>query len=114
MPKCHIPSCLGHSGEQTAEAACTRCGGPRWTLLVPTDYLCLRCRAVLAGRPAMDPLQQPPSPAQHAARAAAGVRLTASRTVLPSIPSGAEAPQIHKTAPHPSPATVAGEPRRTT
>lgn len=114
MAKCHIPSCLGHSGEQTAEAACTRCGGPRWTLLVPTDYLCLRCRGVLAGRPAMDPLQQPPSQAQQAARAVAGARLTASRPALPPIPSGAEAPQTSADPTTPSPATVVGELRRTT
>jgi hypothetical protein len=44
------------------EAPCTRCGGTRWipaTLPTAHAYTCQRCRAVLAGRPAADPLIAP-------------------------------------------------------
>jgi hypothetical protein len=63
--QCHVPNCLGHSDERTAAVFCSRCQGPRWTLVKPAsapdplDYVCIRCRAVLAGRPAADPLPTP-------------------------------------------------------
>lgn len=61
-------------GERMAypSAVCQRCSQERWPdpgYMEP--YTCQRCRAVLAGRPADDPLG---SPAQQAARKAAGAR----------------------------------------
>ncbi len=35
--KCHIPSCLGHADERTAEATCTQCQGHRWVLVKPAS-----------------------------------------------------------------------------
>ena len=70
-------------------AICTRCGGERWPDAVPEGpYTCQRCRAVLAGRPADDPLG---SPAQQAARKAAGERgrQRFARGKFPSGPGGA-------------------------
>ena len=81
-PRCHIASCLGHADERTAEVACSRCQGQRWTLVRPatapdpTDYVCIRCKAVLAGRNASDPVG---SQAQQDARAQAGERLRERR-----------------------------------
>lgn len=60
--KCHLPSCLAHPDERTAEVRCTRCERQLWTLIRPatapdpTGYLCQRCRAALAGRNVIDPL----------------------------------------------------------
>jgi len=77
-PRCHIPSCLGHADERTAEVACARCAGQRWILVRPasapdpTDFVCIRCKAVLAGRNASDSVG---SQAQQDARAQAGERL---------------------------------------
>jgi hypothetical protein len=64
MPTCHVPSCLGHADERSAEATCSRCEGQRWVLVsqpgpVPTDYTCIRCRAALAGRSVIDPAPKP-------------------------------------------------------
>ena len=74
-PRCHIPSCLGHADERTAEVACARCQGQRWILVRPatapdpTDYRCLRCVRVLSGYPnVIDPLRTPASPEANAAR----------------------------------------------
>jgi DNA-directed RNA polymerase subunit RPC12/RpoP len=59
---CGVSNCLGHADERTAEVVCTRCRGRRWVLVKPasapdpTDYTCRRCRAVLAGTNASDPL----------------------------------------------------------
>jgi DNA-directed RNA polymerase subunit RPC12/RpoP len=66
MPRCHIPSCLGHADERPAEVACTRCQGRRWVLVSqaspdPTGYTCIRCRAALAGRSVIDPAGKPRS-----------------------------------------------------
>ena len=64
-PRCHIPSCLGHADERTAEVACARCACQRWILVRPatapdpTDYICIRCKAVLAGKNASDSLVTP-------------------------------------------------------
>jgi hypothetical protein len=81
-PRCHIPSCLGHADERTAEVACARCAGQRWILVRPatapdpTDYVRIRCKAVLAARNASDPVG---SQAQQDARAQAGDRLRERR-----------------------------------
>ena len=59
---------------------CQRCKGERWPYPTPEGvYTCQRCRAVLAGRNADDPLG---SPAQQAARKAAGERLSKARSDL--------------------------------
>src|SRR5262245_56303132 len=39
--------------------ACARCGGERWPVDPPTPFVCIRCRAVLAGKNAVDPLGTP-------------------------------------------------------
>lgn len=81
-PRRHIPSCLGDADERTAEVACARCTGPRWILVRPatapdpTNYVCIRCKAVLAGGNAPDPVG---SQAQQDARAQAGDRLRERR-----------------------------------
>ena len=81
-PRCHIPSCLGHADERTAEVACARCAGQRWILVRPatapdpTNYLCIRCKAALAGKSASDSVG---SQAQQDARARAGDRLRERR-----------------------------------
>jgi hypothetical protein len=59
--KCSQGRCLGHAQERTEEVLCTRCSKPRWVLVAgeaptPTDYTCQRCRAVMAGKNAVDPL----------------------------------------------------------
>ena len=59
---------------------CTRCLAPRWPYggARPADYICQRCRDVLAGVPnVVDPVR---SPAQQAADAVAGARLVALRS----------------------------------
>jgi hypothetical protein len=88
---CHVSSCLGHADERTAAVACARCQGPRWTLTKrasapdPLDYACTRCRAVLAGRSAADPLVTD-------AQRAAGRRLGRENRHDQPIPPGKEAP----------------------
>jgi hypothetical protein len=79
MRKCHIPSCLGHAEERTEQVTCTRCGGQRWTLVpngqpVLEEYTCTRCRAVLAGRNAADPMVSADRRA-HLAQVGAGLIL---------------------------------------
>jgi hypothetical protein len=69
-----------------------RLAGPAVPLDLPTT--CRRCRAVLAGRNALDPIVTAPSPALLASRAAAGVRLRAARTALAAIATGNEAPNV--------------------
>ena len=46
------------TAEKTWEVTCTRCKGKRWTWAIERDlgYVCIRCRAVLAGKNAVDPL----------------------------------------------------------
>lgn len=64
--------------DSTAVAVtCTRCHGARWPFPPPdpVTFVCIRCRAVLAGRNAEDPVVVR-SPAQQAVSA----RLAASRT----------------------------------
>lgn len=54
------------------EATCHRCKETRWPDPGHAEpYMCQRCRAVLAGKNAVDPLG---SPAQQAARREAGLR----------------------------------------
>jgi hypothetical protein len=60
------------------ELVCTRCGHTRWPVDPAAPFVCHRCRAVLAGKNAVDP-RDDPSPAQQAARLAAGDRLRALR-----------------------------------
>jgi hypothetical protein len=58
---------------------CRRCQDERYVLRsqVPEDgYICFRCRAVLAGRNALDPLPPPPTPARERAARAGGERLS--------------------------------------
>jgi len=44
-------------GGYTKEVKCARCEGLRWVeVSVPEPYTCQRCRRVLEGRPAQDPL----------------------------------------------------------
>jgi hypothetical protein len=68
------------SKHRTAEVRCTRCGGQRWTMVLktdpePTEYVCLRCRAVLAGRNVRDPVVEQARAARHGRRTpASGVR----------------------------------------
>ena len=109
-PTCPRPGCLGHAPQITVEVVCVRCHGTKWVPdpLIPLTadgrvagppiplalpYTCHRCRAVLAGRNAVDPLVEAPSPAQVAARAAAGARLRALRASRAAIPAGNEAPR---------------------
>jgi hypothetical protein len=71
MPKCHIPSCLGHANERSVRVTCVRCQGERYTLVPsthtePEPYTCLRCREALRGGHVVDPLA---SVAQAEARA---------------------------------------------
>jgi len=64
-----------------AETVCTRCQGTRYApaaAVAPVGCLCLRCRAVLAGRSAVDPLVTPESRERTAA--ARRSRLTANLT----------------------------------
>ena len=64
-------------GGYTKEVTCARCEGIRWVRVdIPIPYTCQRCRRVLEGRPAADPL------ATEAQREA-GKRL-AKRRHLPS------------------------------
>ena len=118
-PTCKVARCLGHAPQQTVEVVCVRCQGTKWVPdpLIPLTadgrvagppvplvlpYTCHRCRAVLAGRNAVDPIVEAPTPAQVASRVAAGARLRAARTSRPAIPGGNEAPNV---------AGVAVEPR---
>jgi len=34
-PRCHIPNCLGHADQRTAEVTCARCSGSRWIPITP-------------------------------------------------------------------------------
>jgi hypothetical protein len=93
MATCGVSKCLGHAVQETIEEICDRCSGMRWVPdpLIPLTrdgrqagppipltlpFTCARCRAVLSGRNAADPLDTP-TRAQQAARAAAGARLQA-------------------------------------
>jgi len=119
MPTCKVARCLGHAPQTTVEVVCARCHGTKWVPdpLIPLTadgrvvgppiplvlpYTCHRCRAVLAGRNAVDPIVEAPSPAQVAARAAAGARLRAARASRAVFSTGNEAPIA---------AGVAAEPR---
>jgi hypothetical protein len=87
-PRDHPPLSQRHAvmSQQTVEVTCARCQSTRWIPdpLIPTDargrvtaspiplahpYTCVRCRAVLAGRNALDPVstQTALSPARLAA-----------------------------------------------
>jgi hypothetical protein len=107
-PPCKVRGCLGHAAQVTVEVVCVRCHGTKWVPdpLIPLTadgrragppiplelpYTCHRCRAVLAGRNAVDPSAAPPTPVQVAARAASGARLRAARTSRALIPTGNEA-----------------------
>ena len=58
--------------EAVPEAVCSRCTQMRWPDPGHAEpYVCQRCRAVLAGKNAVDPLG---SPAQQEARKRAGLR----------------------------------------
>jgi hypothetical protein len=60
------------AGGYTKDVHCARCRGARWVRVdTPEPYTCQRCRMALAGRPTDDPVG---SPAQQAARKAAGAR----------------------------------------
>ena len=48
----------------TREVTCQRCGHARWTAL-QTPYTCQRCREVLAGGNARDPLAPPTTEQQR-------------------------------------------------
>jgi hypothetical protein len=105
MPKCDVSkNCLGHADQETVEATCDRCSGARWVPdpLIPLDrhgrqagppipltlpFTCARCRAVTAGKNAMDPLVTA-TPAQLATRAAAAARLQARHADPGAIGSG--------------------------
>jgi hypothetical protein len=104
----HLPSCLG---QRTVEVVCARCHGTKWVpdpvLPLTTDgrvagppiplvlpYTCHRCRAVLAGRNAVDPIVEAPTPAQVAARAASGARLRAARAARAAISTTNEASNV--------------------
>jgi len=84
-PLCKRPGCLGHAPQITVEVVCVRCHGTKWVPdpLIPLTpdgrvagppiplalpYTCHRCRAVLAGRNALDPLSKEPTEPQRAAR----------------------------------------------
>ena len=109
-PGCRRPGCLGHAPQITVEVVCVRCHGTKWVPdpLIPLTadgrvagpaiplalpYTCHRCRAVLAGRNAVDLLAEAPTPAQVAARAAAGARLRALRASRAAISAGNEPPR---------------------
>jgi hypothetical protein len=48
------------AGGYTKDVTCRRCHGTRWVRVdVLEPYTCQRCRRVLAGRPAIDPLGTP-------------------------------------------------------
>jgi DNA-directed RNA polymerase subunit RPC12/RpoP len=89
--RCHVPHCLGHADERSAAVTCTRCQGQRWVLVKPasapdpTDYVCIRCRAVLAGRNASDPLVTD-------AQRTSGLRLAGGNRHDGAIPPAKEAP----------------------
>jgi DNA-directed RNA polymerase subunit RPC12/RpoP len=61
---------LGQADERSADVLCARCSGQRFVLVRPaaapdpTDYVCIRCRAVLAGRNVSDSLLSPERRAQ--------------------------------------------------
>jgi hypothetical protein len=102
---------MSHAGSKhrTAEVSCTRCGGQRWTMGLktdpaPTDYVCLRCRAVLAGRNVRDPLVEQARAARQRRQAAAGGGKTARA-------DAAEAPGHTEMAP---PVRTPAERRRAT
>jgi hypothetical protein len=84
VSRCSVATCLGHAAQRTAEVVCARCRGLRWApdpiipltpdgrvagppipLVLP--YTCHRCRAVLAGQRATDPLVSPERRAQLSA-----------------------------------------------
>ena len=48
------------------ERICTRCGGHRWPVVSIEPFVCHRCRAVLAGKNAEDPLGTSAQRAQRA------------------------------------------------
>ena len=106
MLTCTVARCLGHAPQTTVEVVCVRCHGTKWVPdpLIPLTadgrragppiplalpYTCHRCRAVLAGRNAVDPLGKTPTEAQRVAR----LRLARSRQRRPeSISLGKEPP----------------------
>ena len=73
----------------TREVTCTRCGEPRWPTRPTDPYTCQRCREVLAGGNAVDPL---PTEAQRAARAAAQARLRGPNLLGKSAPGSTISP----------------------
>ncbi len=104
--------CLGHAPQQTVEVICARCQETKWVpdpiipltadgrvagppIPLELPYTCQRCRAVLAGRSAPDPL-----PTE--ARRAAGARLAATRTSLRVIQPCLEAPNVTEEGSEPS------------
>jgi hypothetical protein len=85
MPTCTRPGYLGDAPQTTVEVVCVRCHGTKWVPdpLIPLTadgrvagppiplvrpYTCHRCRTVLAGRNAIDPLGKEPTEAQRVAR----------------------------------------------
>lgn len=111
MPACAGARSLGHVPQTTVEVVCVRCRGTKWVPdpLIPLTaagrvagppiplvlpYLCHRCRAVRAGRNAVDSIVEAPTPAQVAARAASGARLRAARTSRAAISTGNEASKL--------------------
>lgn len=106
MPTCKVARCLGHAPQKTVEVVCVRCQRTKWVPdpLIPLTadgrragppiplelpYTCHRCRAVLAGRNASDPLGKAPTEAQRAAR----LRFARARRRRPqSISVGKEPP----------------------
>jgi len=81
VSRCSVAACFRHAAQRTAEVICARCRRLRWVpdpiipltpdarvagppipLVLP--YTCQRCRAVLAGQRATDPLVSPERRAQ--------------------------------------------------
>lgn len=79
-------------GVHTDGVDCLRCGERRWPALpVVEPFVCYRCRAVLAGKNAVDPV---PSEAQRAAWKAAGGRLKPLPSPRPSDFPWAKSPDL--------------------
>ncbi len=89
--------------ERTEEVRCARCRHPRWILLrgdapVPDAYTCQRCRAVLAARNAVDPLQPPATEARRAAAAKGRAARRQRRATTDVDPGSTAAPGVAATS----------------